>query len=80
MKSIKIEKGICEGCGCKADLRILRKGELEYEFCFFCADSHVANAIMYPSTSVTNRQVLQTVARSHNKIMSKLDLLINEEK
>ena len=65
----------CEGCQLTypdENMATHQKGEAKYHFCDFCSSSFVSNAIMYPTVSVTNRQVLETIARSHNLIMNKL--------
>jgi hypothetical protein len=65
----------CNGCGLgfsQNELKILKKGTtIEFTFCDFCRTSFVSNAIMYPS-SVTNKQLIITVAKSHNLIMKQL--------
>ena len=64
----------CHGCGLsfhQRELQIVKKGEKKIVFCDFCRTTFVSNAIMYPSL-ITNKQIIRTVARSHNLIMKEL--------
>jgi len=71
-----MEKGKCESCnsfvGEENLLRVL-KGEDEYHFCDFCRNTFVGNSVLYPSVKMEDRNILQTIAYSHNLIMKKLE-------
>lgn len=67
--------GQCDCCkfdvGEKNLLKV-RNGMDEYFFCDFCRETFVGNSMLYPSVKMEDRNILQTIAYSHNQIMKKL--------
>jgi len=69
------EKDKCNSCFFpvgEENLKIHTKNGVEFHFCEFCSDSFVGNSFLYTTVNMTNRNVLQTIAYSHNLIMKKL--------
>lgn len=66
----------CEGCKLefpKYEIKELgENNDSPHFFCEFCGGSFISNSIIYPNTNVTRRQILQTIARSHNIIMKEI--------
>jgi len=71
----------CDGCGLsfhQGELNKIKKGKEEFVFCDFCRTTFVSNSVMYPS-EVTNKQLIKTIAKSHNLIMKELKRKIKNE-